>query len=347
LERSFNKPAPDCHAVIVDNIIPHSICEMNTVEIKDISKRFDELVAVDGITLSIPKGEIFGLLGPNGAGKTTLLMMLATLLKPTSGIAIVNGFDVTTHPSKVRQSIGMVFQDPSSDELLSGYENLKLHALMYDVPLKSIDRKIDEVLALVDLKSRKNDKVKKYSGGMRRRLEIARGLLHQPQILFLDEPTLGLDPQTREHIWQYIESLARDTQVSIILTTHYMEEAEKLCNRIAIIDHGKINALDAPGNLRHIIGGDVVSLKGKNLLTEKIRKLPFVSKTESENDVLKITVENSGKNLQELLRVAGEIDFVEVHSPDLNDVFLYYTGREIRESEGDTLEHIRTMTKAR
>lgn len=320
---------------------------MNSVEIKNISKQFDELTAVDGITLSIPKGEIFGLLGPNGAGKTTLLMMLSTLLKPTAGSALVNGFDVCMQPSKVRHSIGMVFQDPSSDELLTGYENLKLHALMYDVPLKSIDGKIDEVLSLVDLKNRKNDKVKKYSGGMRRRMEIARGLLHQPEILFLDEPTLGLDPQTREHIWQYIESLAQDTQMTIILTTHYMEEAEKLCHRVAIIDHGKVIALDSPDNLRHAIGGDLVSLKGQNLLTETIKTLPFVKKIETENGGLKITVESSGKNLQELLRVVGEIDFVEVHSPDLNDVFLYYTGRQIRESEGNTLEHIRTMTKVK
>ncbi|MDP4261388.1 MAG: ATP-binding cassette domain-containing protein [Bacteroidota bacterium] len=318
-----------------------------TIEIKNLTKRYGDLVAVDHVNLSIARGEIFGLLGPNGAGKTTLLMILSTLLKPSSGEAIINGFDVIKQPSRVRQSIGMVFQDPSSDELLTGYENLKLHALMYDVPMNRIDEKIDEVLTLVDLEKRKNHKVKTYSGGMRRRMEIARGLLHQPHVLFLDEPTLGLDPQTREHIWEYIESLAKKTSMTIVLTTHYMEEAEKLCNRIAIIDHGQIIALDTTENLRHTITGDIVSLKGKNLLVEELKKLAFVKKAEQFDDHLQLTVENSGKNLQELLRTAGEIDFVEVHSPDLNDVFLYYTGKEIRESEGDMTEHIRSLTRAK
>ncbi|HVT86622.1 MAG TPA: ATP-binding cassette domain-containing protein [Chitinophagaceae bacterium] len=318
-----------------------------SIETINLRKQFENLVAVDDINLSIGKGEIFGVLGPNGAGKTTLLMMLSTLLKPTTGKAKVNGFDVTHQPLKVRQCIGMVFQDPSSDELLSAYENLKLHALLYNVPLKQIDTKIDEVLSLVGLLERKHDQVKKYSGGMRRRMEIARGLLHQPEVLFLDEPTLGLDPQTREHIWQYIESLAQKKEMTIVLTTHYMEEAEKLCSRVAIVDHGKIIALDTPENLRHALAGDIVSLEGKNLFMEAIKKLPFVKSVELENGIAKITVEDSGKNLQELLRVAGEIERVEVHSPDLNDVFLHFTGEAIRESEGSNIEHIRTITRAR
>lgn len=318
----------------------------NSIEIINLCKKYDDLIAVDNISLSIRRGEIFGILGPNGAGKTTLLMMLSTLLKPTSGRALVNGFDVITQPSKVRQSIGMVFQDPSSDELLTGYENLKLHALLYNLPLKLINKKIDEVLKLVGLENRKHNKVKTYSGGMRRRMEIARGLLHQPEILFLDEPTLGLDPQTREHIWQYIESLSQKTSMSIVLTTHYMEEAEKLCSRVAIVDHGKIIALDSPDHLRRAMAGDIVSLKGKHLLIDDIKSLPFVKKTEWVNEILQITVDNSGRNLQELLRVAGEIELVEVHSPDLNDVFLYYTGESIRESEGSSIEHIRTIARA-
>jgi ABC-2 type transport system ATP-binding protein len=320
---------------------------MDAINITSLTKKYDKILAVDKINLTIKKGEIFGLLGPNGAGKTTTLMMLSTLLKPTSGKATVNGFDVMREPAKVRESIGMVFQDPSSDEMLTGYENLKLHALMYDVPLKDINRKINDVLALVDLNERKKDIVKKYSGGMRRRMEIARGLLHQPQILFLDEPTLGLDPQTRERIWDYIENLAKNMNMTIILTTHYMEEAENLCDRIAIIDHGKIIALDSPANLKRALKGDTVCLKGKNLFIDRLRKLPFVKKVAKSDGFVQLTVENSAKNLQKLLETAGEVESVEVHSPDLNDVFLHYTGKEIREQEGDDMEQLRVFTRVR
>lgn len=318
-----------------------------SIQINKLQKKFNGLTAVDSISLTVDKGEIFGILGPNGAGKTTLLMMLSTLLKPSEGNAVINGFDIVKHPSAVRQSIGMVFQDPSSDELLTGYENLKLHALLYDVPMKLIDKKIKEVLTLVGLESRKNDQVKTYSGGMRRRLEIARGLMHQPAVLFLDEPTLGLDPQTREHIWEYISFLAEQTKMTIVLTTHYMEEAEKLCSRVAIIDRGKIIALDTPDNLKNHLEGDTVLLKGKKLPKDAISLLPFVKKVTAVNDLLQIKMENAARNLQELLKAVGEIDSVQVHSPDLNDVFLYYTGKVIREEEGGTLEHIRTMTKVK
>lgn len=320
---------------------------MDAIKIRSLTKKYGKLVAVNKIDLSIKKGEIFGLLGPNGAGKTTTLMMLSTLIPITSGSATVNDFDVSKYPGKVRDSIGMVFQDPSSDDVLTGYENLKLHALMYDVPMKEINRKIDSVLSLVDLKGRKNDVVKKYSGGMRRRLEIARGLLHEPKILFLDEPTLGLDPQTREHIWNYIKSLAKNTKMTIIITTHYMEEAEQLCDRIAIIDHGKIVALDSPANLKHKLGGDVVILKGKDINIDKLKKLPFVRKIKIHNHHIQVSIEDSGKNLQKLLCAAGKVDFVEAHSPDLNDVFLQLTGSAIREEEGDSMQYLRTVTKAR
>jgi ABC-2 type transport system ATP-binding protein len=319
---------------------------MDAIKISKLTKKYGGLVAVDRIDLAIKKGEIFGLLGPNGAGKTTTLMMLSTLLKPTSGKATVNDFDVVMSPAKVRESIGMVFQDPSSDEMLTGYENLKLHALMYDIPIREINEKIDKVLSLVDLKGRKKDIVKKYSGGMRRRMEIARGLLHQPQILFLDEPTLGLDPQTRGKIWQYIENLARTLNMTIILTTHYMEEAEKLCDRIAIIDHGKIIALDSPENLKRGLKGDYVCLKGSNLQLEKLKKLSFIKKVERVDGHVRLSVENSAKNLQKLLDAAGEVDSVDIHSADLNDVFLHYTGRAIREQEGDDMEQLRVFTRA-
>jgi ABC-2 type transport system ATP-binding protein len=300
------------------------------------------LTAVDTLNLTIHKGEIFGLLGPNGAGKTTTLMMLSSLLKPTSGTAVINGFDVRTQAASVRESIGMVFQDPSSDPVLSAYDNLKLHALLYDVPMKTIDSKIDQVLSLVDLEKRKHDLVKTFSGGMRRRMEIARGLLHEPRIFFLDEPTLGLDPQTRDHIWEYIKNLAEKIQMTIVLTTHYMEEAEKLCGRIAIIDQGKIAALDSPANLIREIGGDVVQLKG-TLRLEEIKKLPFVKDIKEIDHIYCLSVEDAARNLQKLLAVAGSVEFVEVHSPDLNDVFLRYTGRAMREEEGDTAGHMRNI----
>jgi ABC-2 type transport system ATP-binding protein len=317
------------------------------IKITDLTKKYDELAAVDGISFNVKRGEIFGLLGPNGAGKTTMLMMLSTLLKPTSGSAEVNGFDIITQPAEVRASIGMVFQDPSSDEMLTAYENLKLHALLYNLPMNLIDKKIDDVLSIVDLQKRKNDMVKKYSGGMRRRMEIARGLIHEPKIFFLDEPTIGLDPQTREHIWEYIKSLATKTGMTIVVTTHYMEEAEKLCDRVAIIDNGRISALDTPDNLKRELGGDVVLIKGKNINMEAIQKLDFVKKTEVQGSFIQLSIEDSGKHLQELLRVAGDIEFVQAHSPDLNDVFLHYTGREIREEEGSSMDRMRVITRAR
>ena len=231
---------------------------MSIIEVKNLKKIYDGKVrAVDWISFNVEKGEVFGLLGPNGAGKTTTLSILATLLKPTSGTAIVNGFDVLRNSHEVRKSIGIVFQDPSSDDILTGRENLYLHALMYGVPRNEIAKRIDEALEVVDLKKRQNDIVKKYSGGMRRRLELATGLLHRPKIMFLDEPTLGLDPQAREVMWTYIQGLAKKENMTIIITTHYMEEADRLCDRIAIIDFGKIVVLDSPEKLKKKVRGSL------------------------------------------------------------------------------------------
>jgi ABC-2 type transport system ATP-binding protein len=319
---------------------------MDIIKITDLTMKYDALTAVDAISLDIKQGEIFGILGPNGAGKTTLLMMLSTLLKPTSGSAEVNGFDVARNPADVRASIGMVFQDPSSDDMLTAYENLKLHALLYNLPMGQIDKKIDSVLSLVDLQKRKNDVVKKYSGGMRRRMEIARGLLHEPKIFFLDEPTIGLDPQTREHMWEYIMSLAKNTGMTIIVTTHYMEEAEKLCNRVAIIDRGRIAALDTPDNLKRNLGGDLVTLKGQGINIEGLKKLAFVKNAEITGDLAVLSVAESGKHLQEILETAGCVESVESHSPDLNDVFLHFTGRAIREEEGSSMDRLRAIRQA-
>ena len=220
----------------------------SAIETMDLTKKYGDLVAVDSLNLKIEYGEVFGLLGPNGAGKTTLISMLCTIINPSSGSAAVNGFDILKQAANVRRSIGIVFQDPSIDDRLTGRENLKLHACLYDMPSDLTKNRIAEVLKLVDLEDRADSRMRTYSGGMRRRLELARGLLHNPKVLFLDEPTLGLDPQTREHIWAYIEDLARKDQVTIILTTHYMEEAERLCGRVAIIDYGKIKVADTPTN---------------------------------------------------------------------------------------------------
>jgi len=299
-----------------------------------ISKHFGKLKAVDRVDLSINEGEVFGLLGPNGAGKTTLINMLSTLSKPTEGTAIVNGFDVITQSLQVRKSIGIVFQEPSVDDLLSGRENLELHGLLYGVPRELRRKRIKELMELVDLSDRADDPVKTYSGGMRRRLEIARGLLHLPKVLFLDEPTLGLDPATREVIWNYIKSLAKRGGVTILLTTHYMEEADALCDRIAIIDHGRIVVLGTPRELKEKLGGDVVMLKGKVNLA-RVRKLRFVKAARKANSEVMLTIDHAARNLQALLKVTGRVENVEVRTPTLNDVFLHYTGRQIREADAE------------
>src|SRR3990172_6949972 len=310
-----------------------------------LTKIYKKITAVDGLNLSIEEGEIFGLLGPNGAGKTTLLSMLCTILKPTSGRAWVNGFDVVKDSSKVRKSIGIVFQQPSVDDLLTGRENLAMHNLLFLLPRGIRKQRIDEVLSLVDLEKRADDLVNTYSGGMRRRLELARGIMHHPKILFLDEPTLGLDPQTREHIWEYIQDLAEKECMTVMLTTHYMEEAEQLCDRVAIIDYGKIVALDSPHELKNRIVGDVVKLKQKNPDIESLRKLDYVRKLEEKDGLLYLSIKDASQHLQDLLAHTGPIDFVEVRSGTLNDVFLHYTGREIREAgaEGGFME--RAMKK--
>jgi len=305
------------------------------VETENLTKKYSDLLAVDQLNLQIKEGEIFGLLGPNGAGKTTTLSMLATLLKPTAGTARVNSYDILAQPSNVRQSIGIVFQDPSSDDILTGWENLYLHSLMFGVPKEERKKKIDYVLSLVDLRDRSDDIVKKYSGGMRRRLELARGLLHNPRVLFLDEPTLGLDPQTREHIWEYIEGLVKSEKVTIIITTHYMEEADRLCDRIAIIDHGHVVALDSPSNLKSKLGGELITLQTRTPQLDQIKKLDYVASINKTDKSVVLTVKNASAHLQEILSKIGQIESVEIRTPTLNDVFLHYTGREIREESGE------------
>jgi ABC-2 type transport system ATP-binding protein len=312
---------------------------MSLIEIKNLTKKFGDFTAVDNLSLEINEGEIFGLLGPNGAGKTTTLSMLATLLPPTSGTALINGFDAVKHPTRVRRCIGFVFQDPSSDDLLTGRENLYLHALMYGVKNSEINDRIDEGLKLVDLTDKQNIRMRKYSGGMRRRLELARGLLHSPKILFLDEPTLGLDPQTRENLWKYIKRLSTEHKITIILTTHYMEEADILCDRVAIIDHGKVVALDTPSDFKKSLGGDLVTIKTKNPELSELQKMDYIKHVQFDNDLLCLTVNDASSHLQEIFKKVGDAKDVELHSPTLNDVFLKLTGKQVREDseegEGD------------
>lgn len=315
---------------------------MPIIETENLTKKYNGLTAVDNLNLKIEEGEIFGLLGPNGAGKTTTLMMLATLIKPTDGTAKINGFDIVLHPDKVRKSIGIVFQDPSSDDILTGYENLKLHGMLYGMPSELREKRIKEVLELVDLTNRKNDRVKKYSGGMRRRLELARGLMHHPKVLYLDEPTLGLDPQARENIWEYIEKLCKEEKISVVITTHYMEEADRLCDRMAIIDSGKIVAMDTPKALKKIIGGDVVNVKINQPNIKELEKLEFIKKIEEKDGCVSLTVVEANKHLAQILEIIGSVESVELHLPTLNDVFIHYTGKEIREggAEGGWAERM-------
>jgi ABC-2 type transport system ATP-binding protein len=311
------------------------------IEVKDLTRNFGSLVAVNQLNFEVRPGEVFGLLGPNGAGKTTTLSMLCTILKPTSGTAIINGVDVTKHPSQVRRMIGIVFQDPSIDDRLTGRENLEMHANLYGVPSAEGKKRIDEVLELVELEDKADLLMRTYSGGMRRRLEIARGLIHYPKVLFLDEPTIGLDPQTREHIWTYISALSKRESITTILTTHYMEEADKLCERVAIIDYGKIIALDTPKRLKEGLEGDMISVKAEAVteLASKLTQLNLVKDLKETHGELKLMVKNGGAVMPRIVEVAAglgvRIESMSMREPTLEDVFLHFTGREIRAEGGD------------
>ncbi|MCL4436628.1 MAG: ATP-binding cassette domain-containing protein [Thaumarchaeota archaeon] len=322
---------------------------MSIIKTVNLSKRYGALNAVDGLNLEIEEGEIFGLLGPNGAGKTTTIHMLATLLRPSSGTASVNGFDIEKQAGDVRRSIGLVFQEPSSDDILTGYENLRLHAMLYGVPWSVARGRMEDLLKIVDLSERRNDLVRTYSGGMRRRLELARGLLHRPKVLFLDEPTLGLDPQSRVNIWGYIKRMVSEEHVTVILTTHYMEEADMLCDRVGIIDSGRIVILDSPGQLKKVVGGDIIRLRIQRPKLDELSGLKYVKSVDVKEDVVTLMVEDAGRHLQQILGLIGDVESVEMRSPTLNDVFLHYTGREIRETapEGGFYERVATVRSGR
>jgi ABC-2 type transport system ATP-binding protein len=302
------------------------------IQVEELEKKFGELTAVKQISFEVKQGEIFGFLGPNGAGKTTTINMLCTLLKPTSGRAILNGYDVCTNKNEVRESIGLVFQDPSLDDRLSALENLQFHAVVYRVPVAERASRIKEVLEMVELTDRADDRVETYSGGMKRRLEIARGLLHYPKVLFLDEPTIGLDPQTRSHIWNYVTELKQHEDITIFLTTHYMDEAEN-CDRIAIIDNGKIIALDTPEHLKGMVGGDVVKITtADDPAAERELKEKWKVEILQDRDCLCFEVEKGEEFVPNFIRDFGiKVDSISVHRPTLDDVFMKLTGREIRE----------------
>ena len=321
---------------------------MNVIEVRNLVKIFNhDIKAVDGITFNVKEGEIFGLLGPNGAGKTTTISMLCTLLKPTSGEAKICNYDIDSQQNKVRKCLGLVFQDTTLDDRLTARENLELHARLYDVPKNKRNKRIDQVLKMVELKDKEKSIVKTFSGGMQRRLEIARGLIHYPRILFLDEPTLGLDPQTRKHVWDYIVKLKKEYKMTIFLTTHYMEEADELCDRIAIIDHGKIISLDTPKKLKDGLGGDTIILDVNDKDIDKALKI-YKNAKRFDGQII-LSVKNAGKQIQKVLDKCekNKIEVIEanIRKPSLNDVFLKMTGREIREENVGLKEQLRRRSK--
>jgi ABC-2 type transport system ATP-binding protein len=324
---------------------------MDAILTENLTKTFDTLTAVDHVSLSIAEGELFGLLGPNGAGKTTIIKMLSTLLSPTSGTAAVWGHDILHERDAVRRSIGMVFQDPAVDDQLTGRENLDFHARMYGMKKDVRNSRMQEVLSLVGLEDKADILLKQYSGGMKRRLEIARGLMHYPQVLFLDEPTLGLDPQTRHHIWQYIRNLNDKHQVTIILTTHYMEEADALCSRVAIIDYGKIRAVDTPAALKNSIGSDLLHITASDLdrLSSALETQPWVQGVSRYDSYLYAGVRYGEEKIPLTVNLAQslgiQVTSVSIRKPTLEDVFLHYTGKTIREEDVSNVDRIRASMR--
>ncbi len=318
----------------------------NIIEIKGLKKSYGSFEAVKDVTFNVKKGEIFGFLGPNGAGKSTTISMLSTMRKPSSGLALINGFDIAKEKDQVRQSIGIIFQENTLDEKLTAYENLILHCQLYHVDKNVREERISEVLEMVDLTDKKDKIVKTFSGGMKRRLEIARGLLHYPKVIFLDEPTVGLDPQTREHIWQYILKLKEEAGITVFLTTHYMDEAEH-CDRIAIIDDGRIISMDTPEGLKNGLGGDLMELSTENntksveIIKERYHKEPKI-----KDGTIVFHVDKGNEFLVDFVKSFEiPINSINLRRPTLNDVFLNLTGREIREDTQAKKEFVETSKK--
>jgi len=311
---------------------------MKAIEVRDLTKIFGHLVAVDHISFEVEEGEIFGFLGANGAGKTTTIMMLATALTATSGTATVAGYDITRDGSKIRESIAVVFEELSLDVNLTGRENLDFHARMYHIPKKTREERILRALELVGLRTKQNMLVKHYSGGMQRRLEIARAMVNQPRILFLDEPTLGLDVQTRRMLWDYAKKLNRESGTTILLTTHYVEEADYLCDRIAILEQGKILVTDTPRGLKNSLGDSLLSVKllqGADELEKLLREVNWVKEVNQRDGWLELTVDSEGTRIPEIVRLSREHGFaissIGQHKPSLEDAFLHYAGRKLED----------------
>ena len=315
---------------------------MYSIETKSLTKSFGDLVAVNDISFSVEKGEIFGFLGPNGAGKSTTMMIFTTLLKPTNGNALVGGFDVLKNPKQVRENIGFVQQETTVDEYLSGRENLLLQAKLNHIPKNEINQRIDEVLDLIELSDKQDEAVVTYSGGMRKRLDIAGGLLHHPRVLFLDEPTVGLDIQTRRKIWQYIKKIHTQFDMTIFLTTHYMEEADSLCDRIGIIDHGKIQVIDTPKNMKNDLGNEIVSLviesnSNYDSFLLDLKKIEFIKKINEDDSKLTLFTSNGTEVIPQIFQISSELGIkiksISLTQPTLDDVFISYTGHEIRDDD--------------
>ena len=318
---------------------------MNSIiEVQGLVKRFGDFTAVAGIDFAVEAGEFFGFLGPNGAGKTTTINILSTLLRPTSGQALLAGFDVVKQPDQVRQSIGMVFQDPSLDDRLTAEENLQFHAMLYQVPKAIRNERMTQVLEMVGLTERRRSVIRTFSGGMKRRLEIARGLLHHPKVLFLDEPTAGLDPQTRNAIWGHIRQLREAIGITVFMTTHYLDEAEN-CGRIAIIDHGKIQALDSPAALKRRVGGDVIIVSGDEALPDDLTSRYGVTVQRVDGEFHFQVAAGAEFVPRVVLDFKDRVKSIQVKQPSLDDVFLQLTGRAIREEEGTEIDRMRQGAK--
>ena len=314
---------------------------MHAIKVDSLSKHFQKFKAVDNISFQIEQGEIFGFLGPNGAGKSTTMMILTTLLKPTSGNASVQGFDVVTQAKKVRENIGFVQQEIGVDEYLTGKENLIFQSRISQMPKEQVQSRIDEVISLVELEEKQNEAAITYSGGMRKRLDIACGLIHRPKVLFLDEPTVGLDIQTRRKIWEYIRKIHKEFEMTLFVSTHYMEEADKLCDRVGIIDYGKIQVIDTPEIMKNAMGSDMISfslingIAKQDELINRIKQIEFVNQVTRKQGEITIKSSQCSEVIPKIFQTTSEmnieIDSLSLNKPTLDDVFISYTGHNLRD----------------
>ena len=314
---------------------------MHAIKVNSLSKNFEKFKAVDNISFEIEDGEIFGFLGPNGAGKSTTMMILTTLLKPTSGNASVQGFDVVTQAKKVRENIGFVQQEIGVDEYLTGRENLVFQSRISQMPKELVKSRIDEVISLVELEEKQNEAAITYSGGMRKRLDIACGLIHRPRVLFLDEPTVGLDIQTRRKIWEYIRKIHKEFEMTLFVSTHYMEEADKLCDRVGIIDYGKIQVIDTPEIMKNAMGSDMISfslidgIAKQDELVTRIKQIEFVNQVTRKQGEITIKSSQCSEVIPKIFQTTSEmnieIDSLSLNKPTLDDVFISYTGHNLRD----------------